>query len=70
MQQSHNKKVHCKFIAYKTTKMIIQPRSPNLLYISLSLDRFVPHASSSAAVTKLPPIFNSYIDSMTKRELS
>jgi len=40
-------------------KAIIQPRSPNLLYISLIFKRFVPHASSSAPVTKLPPIFSS-----------
>lgn len=37
------------------------PRSPNSLYISLILDRLVPHASSNADVTKLPPMFSSCI---------
>lgn len=41
------------------------PRSPILLYISLSLDRFVPHASSSDEVTKPPPMLSSCIISTT-----
>lgn len=48
-------------------RTIIQPRSPNLLYISPIFNRFVPHASSSAVVTKLLPIFSSCMNCITNQ---
>lgn len=35
------------------------PRSPILLYISLIVDLFIPHASSNAEEIRLPPMLSS-----------
>lgn len=49
----------CPFSRNLEWQMLL-PRSPKLLYNSRTFDLFFPHASSSAAITVLPPIFNSW----------